>query len=68
MSSSKRKKRKRKNRIIIISATLAIIFCLVVMVLIALEWGNKEASFLLWEIPVLIAILMIFFIAKDRIR
>ena len=65
---SNRKKRKRKNRIIISLATVGIIFCLIIMVLIAIEWRNHETAFLLWEIPVVIAILIIFFFAKDRIR
>ncbi len=66
--ASNKKKRKRRNRLIIAGATIGICICLVVMVLIALEWGNRETAFLLWEIPVVIGILMIFFMAKDRIR
>ena len=68
MSSSRRKKRKRRNRIIIISAVLAIIFCIAVMRGIAIETNNQPLSFLLFEIPVGLAIVMIFFIAKDRIQ
>lgn len=70
--ASKRKKRKRRNRIIITVATLLIIFCLVMMVFVAKEATNLDSSegttFLLMEIPLVIAILMIFFIAKDRLK
>ena len=72
MSSSRRKKRKRRNRIIITVATLLIIFCLVVMVFVAKEALDLDSSegtpFLVMEIPLAIAIVMIFFIAKDRLK
>ncbi|MBR2213796.1 MAG: hypothetical protein IJ889_05105 [Eubacterium sp.] len=70
--ASKRKKRKRRNRIIITVATLLIIFCVVCMIFVAIEGLGANSSegtkFLIMEIPLAIAIVMIFFIAKDRIR
>ena len=70
--ASKRTKRKRRNRLIITVATLLIIFCLVVMVLVAREALNSDSSegtpFLIMDIPLAIAIVMIFFIAKDRLK
>lgn len=70
--ASKRKKRKRRNRIIIIVATLLIIFCLACMIFVAMEGLDSDSSegtkFLLMEIPLAIAIVMIFFIAKDRLK
>ena len=70
--ASNRKKRKRRNRIIIASATITIIFLIGVMIAIAtfaLDNDSSEGTkFMLWDIPLLIAVVAIFFIAKDRIR
>ncbi len=70
--ASKRKKRKRRNRIIIAVATILVIFCLVVMFFVAKEATNLDSSegttFLVMEIPLVIAIVMIIVMAKDRLR
>lgn len=70
--ASKRKKRKRRNRLIIAIATILILFLVAVMIWVAmfsLDSNSSEGTkFLIWEIPLLIAAVMIFFIAKDRIR
>ena len=72
MASSKRKKRKRRNRLIIAVAAILIAFCLVVMVFVAKEALNLDSSegtpFLIMEVPLVVAIVMIFFIAKDRLK
>lgn len=70
--ASNRKKRIRRNRIIITVATLLVIFCLVVMFFVAKEATNLDSSegttFLVMEIPLLIAIVMIIVMAKDRLK
>ena len=70
--TSKRKKRKRRNRIIIAVATLLIIFCIVCMIFVAMEGLDTNSTagtkFLIMEIPLAIAVVMIFFIAKDRLK
>ena len=70
--ASKRKKRKRRNRIIITIATVLIVFCIVCMIFVAKEGLAADSSegtkFLIMEIPLAIAVVMIFFIAKDRLK
>ena len=70
--ASKSKKRKRRNRLIIIVASIVIAFLIGVMVLVtifSLDMDSSEGTkFLLMDIPLVFAIVMVFFIAKDRIR
>ncbi|MCR5430108.1 MAG: hypothetical protein K6E58_02630 [Eubacterium sp.] len=70
--ASNRKKRIRRNRIIITLATILVLFCLVVMFFVAKEAINANSSegtpFLVMEIPLVIAIVMIIIMAKDRIK
>lgn len=70
--ASRSKKRKRRNRLIISIATILIAFCIFVMIFVAIEAfkenSQKGTPFMLLEIPLVVAILMIFFIAKDRLK
>lgn len=70
--ASNRKKRKRRNILIITVATILIAFCAIVMVFVAKEAMNSDSGtgtpFLIVDIPLLIAIIMIIFMAKDRLK
>ena len=70
--ASNRKKRKRRNRLIIAAATILIVFLIAVMIWVAVFSLDSDSSegtpFMLMDIPLLIAAVMIFFIAKDRLK
>ena len=63
---------KGRNRLIIIVASIVIAFLIGVMVLVtifSLDMDSSEGTkFLLMDIPLAFAIVMVFFIAKDRLR
>ena len=72
MALSKRKKRKIRNALIISIATILIIFCLVVIVYVSKTAMDADSGqgirFMVLDVPLIIAIVMIFFIAKDRLK
>lgn len=66
------KKRKRRNRLIIAVASIVIAFLIAVMILVtifSLDTDSSEGTkFLLMDIPLAFAIVMVFFFAKDRLK
>ena len=70
--ASKHKKRKRRNRLIIIVASILIAFLIGVIIMVTIFSMDSDSSegtkFMIWDIPLIIAIVMIFFIAKDRLK